>query len=121
MKSQLTREQAIQIAGIEAVEKVEAMGCEPTNRVGYNGAGHGDELTEWSASVKATDKDGTPVRLIAYYYTNNEEDQAMADAGSDGSVIDWEISHYSVTQERLTSENKCQAICLAFCFIRPLA
>ena len=94
--TQLTREEAIAIVGAEAVEKVEANGCEPTGGVGYNGARQGDDLTEWAASVAATDKDGCPVRLWVYYYTTNEEDQAMADAGSDGSVINWEIDHYSV-------------------------
>ena len=95
MNKQLTREQAIEIVGIEAVKKVEAENCEPTGRVGFNGACQGDDLTEWSASVAASDKEGYPVRLVAYYYTDNDEDQAMADAG-DGSVINWEISHYAV-------------------------
>lgn len=93
--NQLTREQAIEIVGAEAVKKVEAEGCEPTGRVGYNGACQGDELTEWAAGVATTDKDGIPVRLVAYYYTSNEEDDDIADAGT-GDVIDWEISHYSV-------------------------
>ena len=95
MTKQLTREQAIEIVGIEAVNNVESEGCEPTGRVGFNGACQGDEMTEWAASVAASDKDGCPVSLVAYYYTSTEEDQAMADAG-DGSVIDWEIDHYAV-------------------------
>lgn len=95
MNTHLTREQAIQIVGIGAVEKVEAKGCEPTGGVGFGGACQGDDLTEWAASVAASDKDGCPVSLTAYYYTDNDADQSMADAG-DGSVIDWEIAHYAV-------------------------
>lgn len=33
--------------------------------------------------------------LVSYYYTNNDDDQAIADAG-DGSAIDWVISGYDI-------------------------
>lgn len=95
-KGKLTRAQAVEIVGEAAVAKVEAKNCEPTNRVGYNGACQGDDLCEWSAGVKCEDKNGTDCTLVAYYYTTNEEDQAMADAGGDGSVIDWEIDGYEI-------------------------
>jgi hypothetical protein len=94
-RGNLTREQAIEIVGLEAVAKVEDKSCEPTHRVGYNGACQGDDLTEWSAWVGCEDKGGYDCTLLAYYYTTNEEDQAIADA-SDGAAIDWEIAGYEV-------------------------
>ena len=46
--------------------------------------------------MKCEDKNGTDCTLAAYYYTTNEEDQAMADAGADGSVIDWKVDGYEI-------------------------
>lgn len=92
MKGQLTRAEAIKLAGIIAVDKVEALNCEPTNRVGYNGACQDDDLTEWSASVTLDNGDV----LTAYYYTDNDEDEAMGNADGDGSVIDWIIAGYDI-------------------------
>ena len=93
-KGNLTREQAVAIVDEAAVDKVERENCEPTNRVGYNGACQGDDLCEWSASVRCQDKDGDACTLLAYYYTTNEQDQAMAD--SDGSAVEWEIAGYEI-------------------------
>jgi len=95
-KGNLTREQAVAIVGEAAVDKAERENCEPTNRVGYNGACQNDDLCEWSACVSCEDKDGNDCTLVAYYYTTNEQDQAMADAYGDGSAIDWEIAGYEV-------------------------
>ena len=92
-KGNLTREQAIAIVGELAVDKVDRENCEPTNRVGYNGACQDDELIEWAASVLCADKDGYECRVRAYYYTTNEEIDA---AGADLSNVDWEISGYEV-------------------------
>jgi len=92
----LTREQAVEIVGEANVSKIEYVNCEPTNCVGYNGACQGDNATEWSASIRCLDKDGEAAVLTAYYYTSNEDDDRMAAADGDGSVIDWEISHYSI-------------------------
>lgn len=89
--NKITRAEAIAAVGIEAVERVERVNCEPTNRVGYNGACQGNALTEWSAAV--TVRDDT---LIAYYYTTNDDDAAMAAADGDGSVIDWDIAGYEI-------------------------
>jgi len=94
-KGNLTREQAMAIVGEAAVEKAERKACEPTNRVGYNGECQGDDLCEWSAGVSAEDKDGYSCTVLVYYYTTNEQDQAIADA-SDGCAIDWEIAGYEV-------------------------
>ena len=91
-QSGLTRDMAIEQAGVGLVEAVDAKNCEPTNRVGYNGACQGDALTEWSASVKL--EDGTI--LTAYYYTTNDQDEVMAANDGDGASIDWTVDHYSL-------------------------
>jgi len=93
MKIMLTKDQAIALVGAAAVAAVEGENCEPTNCCGYNGACQGDDLTEWSAGVTAKDADGNDVTLLAYYYTTNEEDEAIAD---DGANIVWEIAGYEV-------------------------
>jgi hypothetical protein len=90
-KGNLTREQAVATVGEKAVAAAESKPCEPTNRVGYNGSCQGDDLTEWSASVRCGD-----VVLTAYYYTTSEQDQTMAENSGDGSCIDWEIAGYEV-------------------------
>jgi hypothetical protein len=87
----LTRDQAIATVGLEAVERVEKENCEPTNRVGTNGACQGDSFTEWASSVKVGD-----FRLTAYYYTTNEQDEHMAACDGDGSSIDWTVDCYTV-------------------------
>ena len=87
----MTREQVVAAVGEESVGKLERKNCEPTNR-----ACQSDDLCEWSASVSCEDKDGNDCTLVAYYYTTNEQDQAMADACGDGSAIDWEIAGYEV-------------------------
>lgn len=95
-KGNLSREQAVEIVGEAAVDAVERENCEPTGRVGYNGACQGDEECEWSASVTCKDVSGLDVALTAYYYTTNEQDQLMAECDGDGSAIDWTISGYVV-------------------------
>ena len=92
-KGTLTREQAVAIVGEAAVNKAEATNCEPTNRVGYNGAIQGDDLIEWSGSALAEDKDGTACTVTAYYYTTQEKIDA---AGDDLSNVDWTIAGYEV-------------------------
>lgn len=89
----LTREQAVAIVGADAVDRVDREHCEPTNYVGVQGAGAGDDVTEWAASVRAADG-GRAVTLTAYYYTSTADDEAMYAADGDGSVIDWQIAGY---------------------------
>lgn len=91
-KGNLSREQAIMLVGLAAVEQVEGKNCEQTNRVGYNGACQNDDWCEWSASVSCEDQDGDIITLTAYYYTNNEQDEIIGDGGS----IDWEIEGHEV-------------------------
>lgn len=92
-KGNLTREQAVSIVGEAAVLKAESSNCEPTGRVGYNGACQGDDLIEWEGSVAAEDKDGTECIVAVYYYTTQEE---IDEAGDDLSNVDWVIAGYEV-------------------------
>lgn len=90
-KGTLTREQAIEIVGEDAVAKVDQKNCDFTNRVGYNGTCQGDDEVEFSASVSAEDKDGNDASLIAYYYQGAE-----AVDGNELDCLDWEIRGYEV-------------------------
>lgn len=92
-KGNLTRAQAVAIVGETAVAQAEAANCEPTNRVGYNGAIQDDSLIEWSASAAAEDNDGTECSVKVYYYTTQAEIDA---AGDDLSNVNWEIAGYEV-------------------------
>lgn len=84
----LTREQAVAIAGLRGVDAVGSMMCEPTCRLGFNGACQGDELTEYRAWIYLYDLDAT---LSAYYYATPEDDEAIAN-----DQYTWVISHYTV-------------------------
>ena len=90
-KGTLTRDQAINIVGIYSVDQVENESCDFTNRVGYNGTCQGDDEVEFSASVRAEDKDGNDVSLIAYYYQDAE-----AVDENDLDALDWEVYGYEV-------------------------
>lgn len=83
----LTRDQAIEQVGLEAVEKVERENCEPTSRLQTDG----DEAVEFSASVRCKDKDGDSAILTAYYYLTPEEAEY-----EDGSDVDWTIEGYEI-------------------------
>lgn len=92
-KGKLTRDQAVSIVGEAAVAKAESQSCEPTGRVGYNGATQGDDEIEWCAGAPAKDKDGYACTIRVYYYTTQEEVDA---AGDDLSNVDWVIHGYEV-------------------------
>lgn len=95
-KGNLNREQAVEIIGEQVVAAAESANCEPTNRVGYNGACQGDVLCEWSASASGADTAGVDCTVVAYYYTTNEQDETMAAQDGDGAAIDWVISGYEI-------------------------
>lgn len=95
-KGDLSREQAIDQVGLDAVNNVERKNCAPTNRVGYNGEHQGDDLTEWRASVTCKDNAGNDATLEVYYYTTNADDKVIADCDGDGSSIDWDIQGYEI-------------------------
>lgn len=85
----LTRDQAIAEVGIEAVERVDAVNCEFTNRVQTDG----DEAVEFFAMVNTTDRFGEDARLVAFYYQMPDDLEA---AGDDLSNCNWAVSGYEV-------------------------
>jgi hypothetical protein len=92
--SKLTREQAIELVGEQVVDLLSQQNCEPTGRA-YPGD---EDETEWSSALYVKDEEGTTRLLTAFYYTTNEEDAQMItyDGSFDGSLITWEISHYTI-------------------------
>jgi hypothetical protein len=95
-KGNLSREDAVAAIGEDAVNAAESANCEPTGRVGYNGACQDNDLCEWFASAPGTDKNGVECSVIVYYYTTNEQDETMAAQDGDGSAIDWVIEGYEI-------------------------
>ena len=79
----MTREQAIDAAGMTAVERVERENCEPTSRLQTDG----DTDVEFRASVRLAD--GRVLEV--YYYLTPEEAQY-----EDGADVDWQIHGYDV-------------------------
>lgn len=90
----LTREQAIEIVGEEAVKAVDNVNCEPTSR-----KIDGDEPpVEFAASINCTDKNGEPTRLTAIYFQSHEAmEEAAEKYDGDLSSLDWEVDHYRVS------------------------
>ena len=80
-KGNLTREQAIEIVGADAVSAVEAKNCDFTNRVMDGG------MVEFAASVVTSE--GV---LTAYYY----QTQTALDAADGLDALDWEIEGWEV-------------------------
>ena len=87
-KGNLSREQAIEMAGLELVKKVESTNCDFTNRIQTDG----DTAVEFSASINFIDQDGCHRTLTAYYY----QDPADLDAVDDLGSLDWEINGYEI-------------------------
>jgi hypothetical protein len=91
----LTREQAVEQVGEDAVNEVEGENCEPTSRLMPD---HMRDIIEWNASVTCESLiTGEDIVLTAYYYTTKDE---LLD--SDGEPLDdlsnvnWVIDHYTV-------------------------
>lgn len=87
-KGEMNREQAVAMVGEVAVDKVERENCEFTNRVQCDG----DTRAEFAASVRCEDREGNEVTLVAYYY----QEQAEVDAVENLGELNWEISGYEV-------------------------
>lgn len=88
----LTREQAIERAGLGVVEKVEGLNCGFTNRVDQSLDLEG--VYEFAASVDMVDKDGIKRTLTVYYYPDKSQvDNCEGDLGS----VDWDcIEGYDI-------------------------
>ena len=82
----LNRNEAIEIAGLALVERVENRGCEATSRVIYpefepDHVG----MQEFASSIK--NENGT---LTAYYFQRDEDLEGCEDLGN----LDWAIEYY---------------------------
>lgn len=83
----LTREQAIEVVGLNFVEQVESAPCDFSSSVSNDGT------VEFIATVKAgVDEDGFKLTISAYYY----QDADAVDATEDISDLNWTVSHYTV-------------------------
>jgi hypothetical protein len=82
----MTRSEAIKVVGQKAVEAVDGLNCDFTNRV-TNGT-EWDGYCEFAASIDL--EDGSS--LIAYYYQDEKEVDRVEDLGS----LTWEVDHYEV-------------------------
>jgi len=82
----LNREEAIALAGLEAVQQVEAEDCDFTNRVADS------DFEEFSASVKFTDDRGNEKTLIVYYYQPKDVVKECEDL----SNLKWEPVCYEI-------------------------
>ena len=84
-KLEMTKSEAIKIAGAELIDAVEEVNCDFTNRLtdGTEWAGY----TEFSASVE----NDTHI-VIAYYYQESDD----LDGVEDLSNLSWEIDKYEV-------------------------
>ena len=90
-KGQVSKEQAIAIVGVEAVNAVARENCDFTGRI----MDMADDGVEFSASVSAANKDGEDCTLTAYYYPTQGE---LDGAGDDLSNVNWEIAGYEVDE-----------------------
>ena len=80
----MKRSEAIEKAGIEAVERVESMSVDFTNTVTDGTHAHG--YTQFSASTEFIDKNGERATLIMCVYIDSD-DVAEAESLED---LDWE-------------------------------
>jgi hypothetical protein len=88
----INREQAIAVAGIEAVEKVESENCDFTNRV--DSVLDLEGVIEFTASVRFFDKDGYERTLTMYYYPDAAQ---VTDCDGDLGRVDWDcVNGYEI-------------------------
>ena len=87
-KGTLSREEAIELAGIGAVKKVELLNCEPTSRAQTDG----DNDIEYAASIKLDSGD----ILTAYYYMDGDWYESLEDSERAEELYDWEINGYEI-------------------------
>jgi hypothetical protein len=88
LHGKLTREQAIEIAGLQVVELVEKENCEPTSR--SDDYLKLSEVEEFASMVTFLDEDENTCTLALYYYPTYNDMADAHDHDGDLSVIDWE-------------------------------
>jgi hypothetical protein len=87
-KGTYTRATLIHNVGLAAVEQLERMDFDFTNRVQHDG----DSRVEFAASMRCLDIEGSPVEITAYYY---QEADALDDAANFPD-LDWTIHGYDI-------------------------
>lgn len=85
----VSREEAVKIAGEEAVGLVERKNCEPTSRCREAWF----DTDEWEASIRCVDSNGDEVVLSVYYYPTKADVTANAETPD---MIDWVIAGYLI-------------------------
>jgi len=92
-KGSYTRDQAVEIVGINAIQELEALTFTPTSRIQDSG----DDTTDDGASLDAvTIPDGLACVVSAFCYLTPDQVQTMYDRDGDGSDIDWAIEGYEI-------------------------
>ncbi len=81
----LSQEEAIERVGIEAVNQVDVLNCDFTNRQ------QNDGTIEFSSNVECMEND-EPVMLTAYYY----QDEDSVEQVEELDLLDWEVAGYTV-------------------------
>jgi hypothetical protein len=84
----LSREEAIELAGIENVMAVEKMNCEPTSRCQTDG----DNDIEYTASMRLPNGD----TLVAYYYMDGDWRDSLPEDVDADDLWDWEIHGWEI-------------------------
>ena len=88
----LTREQAIELVGLAAVEAVERMDCECTSRVTAGTDWEGYD--EWEATLYL---DGEFSYISAVYFQRSEDTCVNEDGEyPDLSSLDWTVDHFEI-------------------------
>lgn len=86
-KGKLTRELAIQEAGLGVVEKLEHENCDFSGRLQTDG----DDAVEFTASIAFVNSDGDNCHLVAYYYQMAEDVNER-----ELDQLDWKIEGYEI-------------------------
>lgn len=87
-KGTLTREQAIEEAGLAPVLELDKENVEFTNRVQCDG----DDSVEFSASVSFLDADGDAMTLTAYFYQSSEGVERCENLDE----LEWVVEGYEI-------------------------
>lgn len=87
----LTRDQAISLVGLKAVELVESLNCDCTSR--YTDGIEYDGYDEFVATVYL---DGNQFSSVSAYYYQKKDDSIFLSEEIDLGSFDWIVDHYEV-------------------------
>jgi len=91
----VTREEAIEKVGIEAVERVEAENCE-WNSGGGKMFGEHDTTQTWNSRISIKNNEEYEAIYAIYFVEDEEFIDSDGDPIEDLSNIYWKISHYVI-------------------------